>query len=411
VRTELKPPARQGRGAILRMGPQSIKDDVRSARKSWFGSGVRDSPIVRVCGLSALLPHSSLSVQQGRLLIEEPIRLKYLGDCSMRKGIAAAACLCVAAVAEAEPSPLSGQEMSDLVAGATVEIDAPLGFKVRIRYTRDGQVSGETSTALVLILGAASDTGRWWVEPDQLCHKWKVWFNDYPQCFRMTKDGQTFYWRTFDDKTGTAAIVVPAPPIETAAVAAQPSVPEARATRATQHEGAKPTAPAEAPRPVSKPVARPQAAKPAPEQSAQEKIPAPRAPSSQAPSAQAPSAQAPSSQAPSSQAPRSQADGVPSARTQIAPAPEPAFMVVNVVLGDVLNVRKGPSVDFEVVGGLPPGSRGVTVTGACQLRWCPVQHPSARGWVNTTYLAREAPLGTGADASAARTGPSRRNNR
>jgi Bacterial SH3 domain len=306
----------------------------------------------------------------------------------MRKGIAAAACLCVAAAAEAEPSPLSGQEMSDLVAGATVEIDAPLGFKVRLRYTRDGQVFGETSTALVLILGAASDTGRWWVEPDQLCHKWKIWFNDYPQCFRMTKEGQTFYWRTFDDKTGTAAIVVPAPPIP-AAVVTQPSVPEARVARAIQQEGAKPTASAEAPRPVSKPVARPQAAKQAPEQSAQEKVPATWAASSQAPSAQAP---------------RSQADGVSGARIQSAPAPEPAFTVVNVARGDVLNVRKGPSVDFEVVGGLPPGSRGVMVTGACQLRWCPVEHPSARGWVNTTYLVREEPQGTGTDAPAARTG-------
>jgi hypothetical protein len=298
----------------------------------------------------------------------------------MLRGVAAAACLCVTAVAAAEPSPLSGQEIGDMVAGATVEIDAPLGFKVRLRYTRDGRVFGETSTALVFILGAASDTGRWWVEPDQLCHKWKIWFNDYPQCFRMTKEGQTFYWRTFDDKTGTAAIVVPAPPVRTAAVM-QPSVPEARVTRAPQPESAKPAASTETPRPVPKAVARPEAARQAPEQRAQEKAPAA-----------------------SSQVQSSQADGVSRARTQSAPAPEPAFMVVNVARGDVLNVRKGPSADFEVVGGLPPGSRGVTVTGACQSRWCPVQHPSARGWVNSTYLAREEPPGTGIDAPAGRTG-------
>ena len=311
----------------------------------------------------------------------------------MLKGFAAAACLCVTAVAEAEPSPLSGQEISDLVAGATIEIDAPLGFKVRLRYTRDGQVFGETSTALVLILGAASDTGRWWVEPDQLCHKWKIWFNDYPQCFRMTKEGQTFYWRTFDDKTGTAAIVVPAPPVQTAAVT-QPSVPEARMTRAPQPESAKPTASTETPRPVPKPVARPEPARQAAEQSAQEKVPATRAASSQAPSSQAASPRAPSSQA----------DGASRARMQSAPAPEPAFMVVNVAPGDVLNVREGPSAHFEVVGGLPPGSRGVTVTGACQSRWCPVEHPSARGWVNSTYLAREEPPGAQTDAPAGLTG-------
>jgi hypothetical protein len=202
----------------------------------------------------------------------------------------------------------------------------------------------------------------------------------------MTKDGQTFYWRTFDDKTGTAAIVVPAPPVQTAAVA-QPSVPEVRVTRAPQPESVKPTASTEAPRPVPRPAARPEAAKQGAQQSAPEKVAVTRASSSEGLSPQA--------------------DGVSRARIQSAPAPEPGFMVVNVARGDVLNVRKGPSVRFEVVGGLPPGSRGVTVTGACQSQWCPVEHPSARGWVNSTYLTREEPAGAEADAQAGRSGQGR----
>jgi hypothetical protein len=300
----------------------------------------------------------------------------------MFKRFAAAACLCVTAIAEAEPSLLSGQEISDLVAGATVDIDAPLGFKVRLRYTRDGRVFGETSTALVLILGAASDSGRWWVEPDQLCHKWKIWFNDYPQCFRMSREGQTYYWRTFDDKTGTAAIVAPASPVQTAVVT-KPSVPETHVTRAPQPESAKPAASIETPRHIPKPVVRPEPAKQAPEQSAQEKVPA--------------------TLTVSSQSPGPQAHSMSRARIQSAPATGPALMVVNVAHGDVLNVRKGPSADFEVVGGLPPGSRGVTITGACQSRWCPVEHPSARGWVNSTYLAREERPGAATGAPAGRT--------
>jgi uncharacterized protein YraI len=215
----------------------------------------------------------------------------------------------------------------------------------------------------------------------------------------MTKEGQTYYWRTFDDKTGTAAIIVPAPPVQTAAVT-QPSVPDARVIRDPQPASAKPTAPTQAPRPVPKPVARPEAAKPAAAPGAPEKVPTKRAVSSQITSLKAPSSQAPSSQAPSSQA-----DSVARARLRsAAPAATSAFTVVNVAPGDVLNVRKGPSAQFEVVGGLPPGSRGVTVTGACQLRWCPVEHPSARGWVNSTFLAREEPPGAGTNASAGRTG-------
>jgi hypothetical protein len=64
-------------------------------------------------------------------------------------------------------------------------------------------------------------------------------------------------------------------------------------------------------------------------------------------------------------------------------------MVVNVAHDDVLNVRSGPSAEFDVVGELQPGSRGVTITGDCQARWCPVEHQSARGWVNSTYLGEE----------------------
>jgi hypothetical protein len=308
----------------------------------------------------------------------------------MLKGFAAGACLCVAAVAEAEPYPLSGQELHDLVAGATVEIDTPLGFKVPLRYTRDGRVFGETSTALGLILGAASDTGEWWVEPHQICHKWKIWFNGYPQCFRMTKEGQTYYWRTFDDKTGTATIVVPAPPVQTGVqtgTATQPSVPQARVTRAPQPEGAMPTAAAQAPRLAANPVAPPEPARPAAKRSVQEEASATPAARPQVRS--------------------SPADGPPRARTPPALPREPAFMVVNVAPGDVLNVRTGPSVDFEVIGGLPPGSRGVTVTGACQSRWCPVEHPSARGWVNSTYLAREEPPAAPAAGPAGRTAGAR----
>jgi hypothetical protein len=70
----------------------------------------------------------------------------------------------------------------------------------------------------------------------------------------------------------------------------------------------------------------------------------------------------------------------------------PAFMVANVEADDVLNVRRGPSTDFDVVGALQPGSHGITITGACQSMWCPVRHEATAGWVNRIYLANEQPL-------------------
>src|SRR5262245_56721428 len=77
---------------------------------------------------------------------------------------------------------------------------------------------------------------------------------------------------------------------------------------------------------------------------------------------------------------------------QPATAPEPederTYRVVYVAPGDVLNIRRGPSVAYPVVGMIPPGGRGVCLVGQCQA-WCPVSYNGASGWVNSAYLARE----------------------
>jgi hypothetical protein len=72
------------------------------------------------------------------------------------------------------------------------------------------------------------------------------------------------------------------------------------------------------------------------------------------------------------------------------PVQQALFRVANVRRDDVLNVRSGPSADHDVVGELPPDSRGIAVTSECLPRWCPVQHRATFGWVNSAYLAREA---------------------
>ena len=89
-----------------------------------------------------------------------------------------------------------------------------------------------------------------------------------------------------------------------------------------------------------------------------------------------------------------QAASSPKARQEPTPPieTEPAYMVANVARDDVLNVRSGPSTEFEVVAELRPGSRGISITGACRSEWCPVQHESTTGWVNRMFLANEEPV-------------------
>ena len=282
----------------------------------------------------------------------------------MLKRFIAAACLCAATVAEADPGRLSGQEITGLVAGATVEIDTPLGTKLPIRYTVDGRMSGQARD-LASYLGAASDTGRWWVTSDQLCHKWNRWFDSEPQCLRLTKKGRTIHWHSRDGNSGTAVVAVPAP-IQTASVQPRAQV------ETKMHIAAPALLPAPANSLVAAPSAETRAGAEQLLKSEEEK------PVTEGPSIDAAVIQTPSSPVVSS--------GEPKPRTQ------PMYAVTDVARGDVLNVRRGPSTDFDVIGELEAGSRGVLITGACRSEWCPVQHQSTSGWVNRMYLTNEKPM-------------------
>lgn len=279
----------------------------------------------------------------------------------MLKSVTAAAWLC-AAIAQAQASTLSGQQISDLVAGATVEIDTPLGTRLPIRYGRDGRLSGEARD-LASYLGTAFDQGRWWVASDRLCHKWTRWFNSEPQCMRLSKEGRLIRWRNHDGHSGTARISVPAI-IQAGAV-----LPRVELDRTKQ-------------------IAAPERL-PAPD-SAAEKQPAEPANGEPSPQVAVEAAvQPPPANAPPTQPPVAPSESPPPHKAEAKRAVESLFRVVNVRGDDVLNVRSGPSADFDIVGELPPGSRGISITDACRTMWCPVQRGSTSGWVNSAYLAPE----------------------
>jgi hypothetical protein len=286
----------------------------------------------------------------------------------MLKPATAVICLCAATMAEARSPNLSGQQISDLVAGTTVEIETPVGTKLPILYARDGGLSGE-ARSLAWYLGAVSDSGRWWVTSDQLCHKWNRWFDSEPQCMRLSKEGRIIRWRNQDGTSGGATIAVPAK-IDAAAVP-----PSGQLDRTRQ---------------IAPPKTLPAPAS-APEEQSAEPATGAGQPSQQI--AKEAVVQAPPSEAPPVRA-RAAPDNVPSPQNPAEPkrASQPMFKVANVRSDDVLNVRSGPSAEFDVVGELPPGGRGIAVTSACRSNWCPVQHRSTSGWVNSTYLAPEEPL-------------------
>ena len=262
--------------------------------------------------------------------------------------------------AEADRALLSGPEISSLVTGASLEIDTPLGTKVPVRYGHDGELFGR-ARQLALYLGAMADTGRWWVSADRLCHKWNRWLNSEPQCLRLQKDGQQIRWWTEDGTSGTALITQPA-------IEAAPHVQATTKLPILQPETTTTAAVAL----IAPTTQLPAAGTTGTWQSTSAALPAAQQP------APIPTTSAPHTQAKAAAEPKRPADLT--------------YVVANVERDDVLNVRSGPSTEFDVISELPPGSRGVSITGACRSSWCPVQHRAASGWVNRSYLALDAPV-------------------
>lgn len=315
----------------------------------------------------------------------------------------------------AEPAPLSGKTLNEIVPGASVHLDTPLGTKLPVKYSSNGLISGEAG-GLAWFLGSASDRGRWWVSDDKLCQKFFKWFDAEVQCLRLKRDGDKLYWSRDDGKTGTATLIAAAPidrapfglghpasaetmntfaPVPHATAQANPAEPVVRA--------AVPVAPhASKPPPKAQPVQQATAKKaPAPVPLAVAAVPATVVATTAAKSVAAKasvSAAVPAAAAKPASAgalliaaapPKMPLRAATATSIQNSPVEPVAFRVSGVHPGDVLNVRQGPSSETAPVGVIPPFADGVMLAGVCQLDWCPVRHGAVSGWVNRYYLREE----------------------
>ena len=67
--------------------------------------------------------------------------------------------LCIASAALAEPTPIAGKTINEVVSGATVQVDTPLGTKLPVKYAANGLISGDAG-GLAWFLGSSTDRGR-----------------------------------------------------------------------------------------------------------------------------------------------------------------------------------------------------------------------------------------------------------
>lgn len=321
----------------------------------------------------------------------------------------AAFALCASAVAaHAESTPVPGRVLNEMVAGSTVVIDAPMGFKLPIRHGDDGTISGEAG-GLAFYLGTSTDTGRWWVADDRLCYKWSKWFKSEARCMRVRRDGARIEWEKEDGDKGTGTLTLranPSPskhPTDVAAAQRPPvrsvnaqanAAPQSTAThdagsgttnpRALVEANGTRSAPARttpALHPVAQPkppLARPAAVAVAVASSARPAQNIQLAQASISAGDPVPLAAPPG--------PRLGAPSSPPYRVGGPPPPQGTYKVVSVAADDVLNIRIGPSKEHPSIGTIDPEARGIRLVGTCQGDWCPVRYLGVAGWVNSYYL-------------------------
>ena len=319
----------------------------------------------------------------------------------MRKFVLLFGCFAASPLAAGETT-LSGEAIKTTFSGSLLALDTPVGTTVSVRIHRDGLMSGEAG-AMGAVLGAMTDRGRWWVANNQVCFKWFRWFDAESRCATITLEGKRFGWRRDDGDTGTGTIIEPGKPMEKPAVvvaqAPKPVAPQKPAATKVEVSVALnlPTAEPHAQKTQMKPSVAAAAPPVAPQRSQASTavalhVPEPRP---------AVRRKRPAKIAVASVKPEFFTSAkVTTTKVTIATVDNverKPFRVAGVDPSDVLNIRNGPSPDYETVGGIPPDSHGITITGPCLNDWCPVKHRTLVGWVNRRYLAEE----TAEDASAA----------
>jgi hypothetical protein len=119
-----------------------------------------------------------------------------------------AASLSLPAAAQAtDEISLAGDELREAIVGKTVYLNVS-GFELPIRYLANGRMRGSMGavTASFSRGDGSSDSGKWWVENDQLCQKWISWMDGKSYCYKLTRNGDNVTWVRNDGRSGTARI-------------------------------------------------------------------------------------------------------------------------------------------------------------------------------------------------------------
>ena len=102
---------------------------------------------------------------------------------------------------------LAGDDLKRTISGKAVYLATPFGGEFPLNYRADGVVDGSGTAIGLGKFMQPTDSGRWWVDGEKLCQKWRSWYDGKPFCFTVQNAGENrISWVRDDGLKGTARI-------------------------------------------------------------------------------------------------------------------------------------------------------------------------------------------------------------
>ncbi|MFM7083742.1 MAG: SH3 domain-containing protein [Hyphomicrobium sp.] len=289
---------------------------------------------------------------------------------------------------------LKGQEIKEILTGASIQLDTPFGTTIPISFGSDGIITGQAGL-LATYLGSAEDRGRWWISNHKLCFKWFKWLHGESQCLSLKLDDHQISWVLEDGVEGTATLkdkpvedkkyILRSPP----KLAVHPLSLHKKqfvSSEGREHKGI-----------FSLGVHLSRALQ---SENNSKNIELSKTQTASELKSYAPlgfisqTATPDTNDTPDKDKSRSTKSSETANRLNrefVTASVQPQisrgrYMVVSgVENGDTLNIRSGPSLDQSIVGEIPQNSN--KLLGPCMNFWCKIQYKNVYGWVNRFYLA------------------------
>lgn len=119
----------------------------------------------------------------------------------------AAAAIVAVATPALSAEKLSGDDLKEAISGKQVYLATPFGGEFPLNYQTDGEVNGSGKAVGLGKFMQPTDSGKWWVDGDRLCQKWKTWYDGKQFCFTVQSTGpKQIAWVRDDGMKGTARI-------------------------------------------------------------------------------------------------------------------------------------------------------------------------------------------------------------